>query len=191
MTQKVSKETVRLLVEGKLPPDEVRELLRLSPKDPDRFEKYLQVLQERVPWQEKILIRIADHLYVVRKDVGERVVKCDCGQEFGDYRINWKLNCVVRVRRTKEEFSEIYAPFESAPEPDWVEIREFYCPGCFALLSVEATAAGLPPLFEWLPDIDTAYGEWLGQPLKDESPEWFKDRTAELTSQWAKEIERG
>ena len=59
-----------------------------KPKDKDRFLKYLDILQEKVPWDEKILLRISDHLYIVSKGKGERVVKCDCGHEFGDYRVN-------------------------------------------------------------------------------------------------------
>lgn len=183
----VSKDTLRLLVDGKLSWEEAKKLLRLQPKDPDRFEKYLEVLQERVPWKEKILLRIHDHLYIVRKRPGERIVKCDCGHEFGDYRVNWKLSCVVRVRRTKEEIQEVYPLEELSPDPDWVSIREYYCPGCMALLSVEVAPTGIPTLFDWLPNLDAFYREWLGKPLEDEDKGWFEDRTAQLTSQWANE----
>lgn len=82
---RVTKDNLKLLVEGKLPWDDVKKMIRLHPKDADRFWKYLEVLQEKVPWKEKILLRISDHLYIVAKQGGGRVVKCDCGQEFGDY----------------------------------------------------------------------------------------------------------
>ena len=69
-----SKEHFRLLIDGKLPWEEVKKAIRLSPKDADRFRKYLEILQEKVPWEEKILLRISDHLYIVAKPGGGRVV---------------------------------------------------------------------------------------------------------------------
>jgi acetone carboxylase gamma subunit len=182
-----SKENLSLLVEGKLPWDEVKRMIRLTPKDEDRFWKYLEVLQERVPWKDRILLRLSDHLYIVAKEGGGRVVKCDCGQELGDYRVNWKLNCRVYVRKTRQEMAEVISVEEAIPNVDLVEMREFYCPGCFALLGVEVVPAGYPVIFEMLPDLDTFYREWLGRPLPDERPDWFQDKTSELPSHWANE----
>jgi len=181
-----TKDNLRLLVEGKLDWEEVKKALRLRPKDADRFWKYLEVLQARVPWKDKILLRISDHLYIVAKVGGGRIVKCDCGQEFGDYRTNWKLSCRVYARRTAEQMAEVVSTEEAIPNPELVEIREFYCPGCFALLGVEQVPVGYPPIFEMLPDLDTFYREWLGKPLPDERPDWFQDRTLEKPAQWAK-----
>ena len=185
--ERVSKENLKLLVEGKLPWEEVKKMIRLAPKDADRFWKYLEVLQERVPWKDKILLRISDHLYIVAKEGRSRVVKCDCGQEFGDYRANWKLNCRVYVRKTREEMAEVVSVEEAVPNPELVEMREFYCPGCFALLAVEVVPVGYPVIFEMLPDLDSFYREWLGKPLEDERPDWFQDKTLDLPAQWAKE----
>ncbi|MGW1682786.1 acetone carboxylase subunit gamma [Saccharopolyspora sp. NPDC002376] len=53
-------------------------------------------------------------------------MKCDCGQEFGDYRENWKLSALIRVRCDRESFQEIY-PGSFACDPEWMEIREFVC----------------------------------------------------------------
>ena len=181
-----TKENVKLLVQGKLDWEEVKRLIRLSPKDKDRFWKYLEVLQEEVPWKDKILLRISDHLYIVAKKGGGRVVKCDCGQEFGDYRTNWKLACRVYVRGTHEEVAEVYSVQEAMPDPDLVEIREFYCPGCLAQLGVEVVPVGCPVIFEILPDLDSFYREWLGKPLEDESTDWFQDKTSDVAKQWAR-----
>jgi hypothetical protein len=41
--QHVSKENLKLLMEGKLAWEEVKKMIRLSPKDADRFWKYLEV----------------------------------------------------------------------------------------------------------------------------------------------------
>lgn len=183
----ISKNKLKLLVEGKLPMDDIHTLLRMPVKDADRFWKYLEVLQERVTWKEKILVRISEHLYVVEKGQ-ERVVKCDCGHEFGDYRINWKLSSLVYARTSTEEFDEIFTT-QNKPNPEVVEIREFYCPTCLAQLGVEAVPAGYPFLFEVLPDIDTLY-EWEGKPLKSANKEWFQDKTATLTAKWAKEADK-
>ncbi len=182
-----SKEHFRLLIDGKLPWEEVKKAIRLSPKDADRFKKYLEILQEKVPWEERILLRISDHLYIVAKPGGGRVVKCDCGQEFGDYRINWKLACRIYVRRTEEEIAEVITIPEARHNMDLVEMREFYCPGCYALLGVEVVPPGYPPIFEMFPDLDTFYREWLGSPLPDEDPAWFQDRTLERPAEWIKE----
>ena len=185
--ERFTRDQLKRLVEGTLSWEEVKRAIRLDPKDSDRFWKYLEVLQARVPWKDKILLRISDHLYIVAKEGGGRVVKCDCGQEFGDYRINWKLSCRVYVRRTPEEIGEVVTIPEARHNTDLVEMREFYCPGCLALLAVEVVPPGYPPVFEMLPDLDTFYHDWLGRPLPDESPDWFQDRTLEKSAGWAKE----
>jgi acetone carboxylase, gamma subunit len=180
----VDKDLVRQLVDGKISRYDARSLLKMGTKDPDRFWTYLDILQERANWDDRILLRISDHLYVVRKQGGGRVVKCDCGQEFGDYRANWKTEAHVRVRTTAEEFEQVYSPAAAAPEPGWNEIREFYCPGCDAQLSVEVTPPGYPLIFEFLPDIDRFYREFLGRPVEDEDGGWYRDKTAEKTAGW-------
>jgi acetone carboxylase gamma subunit len=176
------------LMDGRLEDDHVQQLQRMGRKDSTRLDTYLEVLQQRVPWVNKILLRLTDHLYIVRRDDGTgRIVKCDCGHEFGDYRVNWKLGCRVRVRRTREEFEEVYSPSYAIPEPEWMTIREYFCPGCLAQLAVEVVPPGYPPLFDMLPDLDTLYAELLGQPLDDAGPEWFQDLTNDVTREWLKE----
>jgi acetone carboxylase gamma subunit len=115
------------------------------------------------------------------------VVKCDCGQELGDYRINWKLSCRIYVRRTDEAIAEVVTIAETRHNTDLVEMREFYCPGCYAMLGVEVVPTGYPPTFEMFPDLDTFYRDWLGTPLPDENEDWFQDKTLEKPAQWAKE----
>lgn len=185
-----SRQKIADLVAGKLPHDDVNELIRLAPKDKDRFWKYLDVLQCSVAWDDRILLRISDHLYIVARNGGGRIVKCDCGHEFGDYRVNWKLFARVYVRKTREEMAEVISVEEAILNPDLVEMREFYCPGCMVLLAVEVVPIGYPPLVEILPDLDTFYRDWLGQPLADESPDWFRDMTGEFVAGWTKEVQR-
>lgn len=187
--QSIDKGLVRQLVEGRIDDGDAVRLMRMARKDPGRFFTYLEVLQERVPWNHPILLRISDHLYIVRNERGERVVMCECGHDFGDYRRNWKLGCRIRVRRTLEEFKQVYDPEPACPEPGWQEIREFFCPGEHAAqLAVEIVPPGYPLVFEMLPDLDLFYREYLGRPLPDESPDWYCDRTHERTRAWAEAL---
>jgi len=170
-----SKKDLADLIDGKLPWEKILEIIRMPIKDPDRMWKYLEVLQRKVPWDDKILLKISDKLYIVSKKDGGRIVKCECGYEFGDYRINWKFKSLVRVRKTKDEINEIYPDEILAPEEGWVEIREYICPNCATIHSVEAVAPKYPVVFEVLPHIDSLYREILKKPLPDESEDWNKD----------------
>jgi acetone carboxylase gamma subunit len=182
-----SKDKIKDLIDGTLPWNEVKDIIRLKPKDDDRFEKVIEILQEKVSWDDRILLRISDKLFIVAKGKGERVVKCECGHELGDYRVNWKYNARIRVRKTKEEMAEVVTVEDGIPNTDFMEMREFYCPGCYVQLGVEVVPHGYPPVFEILPDLDTLYRDWLDKPLDDESPDWFEDRTTKLTEEWGKE----
>ena len=176
------RDDLRDLFDGTLPWQKTREIMS-RPKDDDRFDKYVDILQERASYPEKIIMPLGDHLNVVQK-AGERIVKCDCGHEFGDWRKNWKLSALIFVRDTGEKMEEVY-PGLKAPDPDLCEVREFYCPGCGVMLKVENVPVGYPIIFDALPDIDGFYRHWLGRPLPDEKE--FKDMTYEVTREWAKE----
>jgi len=168
------------LVDGKLPWPRVQEIMK-APKDPDRFDKWVELSQRRVSWSERILLPLTSNLFIVAKD-GERIVKCRCGHEFGDYRVNWKLYASIYVRDGDEKLEEIYRGRER-PDPSWVQLREYYCPGCGAQLEVEALPRGAPPDFEFLPDLDTFYRDWLGRPLADEKE--FADQTLDVIREWS------
>ncbi|MBD3196634.1 MAG: acetone carboxylase subunit gamma [Candidatus Lokiarchaeota archaeon] len=156
------KKTLERLIDGDLNWSELRNIIAES-KDLDRFEKILGILQEKVDWNEKILLPLHEHLYIVLKH-GERIVKCDCGYEFGDYKKNWKLKCRINVRDTEHEINELY-PKDMGCHPLWMEIREFFCPNCLVLLETESVPPGYPVIFNFLPDIDTFYKKWLKKSL--------------------------
>jgi acetone carboxylase gamma subunit len=155
--------TIEELIDGTIDFFKLKEMLS-SFKDPGRFDTYLSILQERVPWDDTILLPYGLHLYIVQKPDGARVVKCDCGHEFGDYRENWKLNALVYVRDDEEKMHELY-PKLLAPDPRWQVIREYYCPGCGTQLEVEAVTPWYPVIHDFEPDIDAFYEEWLGRPV--------------------------
>lgn len=185
----ITKDMIRKMVDGTIGDQDVIRMQN-SYKDEDRFHKYLEVLQERVRWKDKILMRISDNVYIVEKDKqgGEIICKCFCGHEFFDYRINWKMGCRINVRRTLKEMQEVYQPDHACPEPEWQEIREFYCPDCGTQLAVEVLAPGFPVVFEMLADVPGFYREYLGTPLTQEKKFASEDKTLELTKTWGKEI---
>ena len=175
------KETIKELIEGRLPWERVKWIIS-GYKEEDRFSKVIEVLQENVPWKEKILLPLTDDLYIIEKDE-ERVVKCFCGHEFGDYRENWKLKALIHVRDTEEEVEELYpSAYETRPPLELCEIREYYCPGCGNQLEVEVVPFGYPIIFDFLPDLDTFYREWLESPLKNKME--FKDLSYEVIKDW-------
>lgn len=142
-------EMIRDLVHGTLPLDDVGLLQR--EKDADRLAKVLEVEQQRVPWTDRILVPLQEYLYVVETADGRRIVKCRCGQEFGDYRVNWKESALVYDRHPQD--GEVFLVNKGA-DPDWQLLREFYCPGCAAQLDVEPVPVGYPFVFNFLPDLD-------------------------------------
>ncbi|MFN8103575.1 MAG: enoyl-CoA hydratase-related protein [Acidimicrobiia bacterium] len=174
------KADVAKLIDGVLPWPAVQDMMK-SPKDTDRFDKYVEILQDRVDWDERILLPLTPQLYIVAKN-GSRLVKCVCGHEFGDYRVNWKLSSLINVRDTEEALSEVYKGREM-PDPSWIQVREYICPGCGSQLEVEAVPRGCPPDFDFLPDLDTFYREWLRRPLPDEVE--YRDLTPELVDSWS------
>lgn len=181
----VSKDLIRQLVDGTIDADNAERLMRMPRKDQARFFNYLEVLQERVSWPDRILLRLGDKLYIVRNAQGARVVKCECGHEFGDYRENWKVKCRIRTRKTLEDISKVFDPAPAVPLPGLQEVREFFCPSCAQQHAVEVVAPGYPIVFEMLPDLDKLYRDYLGRPLEDESPDWYADHTSRVTATWA------
>jgi len=170
---------IEKLIDGKLPWPRVQEIMK-DAKDVDRFDKWVAILQSRVPWKERILLPLTPSLFIVEKG-GERVVRCRCGHDFGDYRINWKLAALIHVRDTPETLREVYRGSEQ-PDLSWMQLREYYCPGCGTQLEVEAVPRGCPPDFEFLPDLDTFYAKWIGRPLADRKE--FADKTLDVVSGW-------
>jgi acetone carboxylase gamma subunit len=159
----VDRETLADLVDERLPRQQVR-AIQSGFKDPDRFEKYVALLQERVAWDDPIVLPFGEHLYVVAKPGGSFVVKCDCGNEFCAHTDNWKLEALINVRKTDDSLREIY-PSKMHGDPAWNELREYFCPGCRTLLEVEAVPPGYPVVHDFVPDLDAFYGQWLGRAL--------------------------
>ena len=161
-------EQVEHLVDGTLDWETIHRMLS-EPKDGERFAIYRQILQERAPWDDSILLPVGPRLFIVVNKDNNWVVKCECGHEFCDYRQNWKLDALVYVRDTKESLSELY-PGLMAPDPEWQVIREYYCPQCGTQHEVENPTAWYPVIHDWEPNIEAFYREWLGLPIPERSP---------------------
>jgi len=120
------KADIEKLINGVLPWSATQDMLK-SPKDPNRFDKYVEIMQERVDFNDPILLPLTPMLFIVASKNG-RVVKCKCGHEFGDYRVNWKLSALIHVRDDEASMSEVYREREM-PDPAWIQLREYICGG--------------------------------------------------------------
>ncbi|MQM38754.1 Acetone carboxylase gamma subunit [wastewater metagenome] len=158
-----TKKDVQELVDGTLGWETTHRMLSM-PKDAQRFVLYREVLQEKVDWDDPILLPLGPHLYVVVNADGDWVTQCSCGHEFCDYRQNWKLEALVHVRDSKEELNELY-PELMSPDPEWQVYREYYCPKCGVQHDVEAPTPWYPVIHDFEPDIETFYRDWLEIPL--------------------------
>jgi acetone carboxylase gamma subunit len=118
-------------------------------------------LQSRAAWADPIVLPFGEGLNIVATPAGH-VVRCDCGHDFCDWRHNWKLHAVIRVRDSAEALQEIY-PRMAHCDPGWQELREYFCPSCARQLEVEAVAPGYPVVHEFLPDLEGFYHSWLGR----------------------------
>jgi N-methylhydantoinase B len=158
----LDRETLEALLDEKLTRREVKDI-QSGYKDPDRFEKWLTVLQERASYDDPIVLPMGEGLNAVRSPDG-LVTRCDCGHDFCPPNRNWRMEALVFVRDDPETMGEIYPGF-AGPDTDWSELREFYCPSCARQLEVEAVPPGYPVLHEFLPDIEGFYRGWLGREI--------------------------
>ncbi len=160
-----TKKQVADLVEGRAPWSTVHRMLSM-PKDAGRFALYLEVLQDKVSFDARIILPLGPHLHIVQTKDKAWVTMCDCGHDFGDYKQNWKLNALVYVRDTEDAMAEVY-PRLMAPDPAWQVYREFYCPTCGVMHDVEAPTPWYPVMHDFEPDIETFYRDWVNLPVPE------------------------
>jgi acetone carboxylase gamma subunit len=157
-------ETLEALLDEKLSRREVKDI-QSGYKDPDRFDKWVAILQERVPWGDPIVLPLGEALFVVRRlSDSELVIRSEAGHDFCRFDENWKMHAPVFVRDSDELLGEVY-PKMAHCDPEWMELREFYCPASGRLLEVEAVTPGYPVVHDFLPDIEGFYRGWLGREL--------------------------
>ena len=84
---------------------------------------------------------------------GERWICERCEQDLGSARDNVKRGLLVAERDPREVHPPlIEGEFTFAPNPEWVRILEFYCPGCGTQLETEYLPPGHP--ITWTTQID-------------------------------------
>lgn len=164
VASQMTKELLRDMLDEKLTRRVVHDI-QSGHKDPDRFDKWIEVLQERVSYSDQIVLPLGEGLNVVlRKSDRELMIRSDAGHDFCRWDENWKMHAQIFVRDDDEAYGEIYPPL-SYPEGEWMELREFYCPVSGDLLETEAVTPGYPILHEYLPDLRGFYDGWLSRPL--------------------------
>ncbi len=160
----LDRDTLAALLDEKLSRAEVKDI-QSGYKDPDRFEKWIDVLQERVPYDDPIVLPVGEGLNIVRRAAdGELVIRSDAGHDFCRFDENWKMHAPMFVRDSDELLEEIYPPTAHG-DPEWMELREFYCPISGRLLEVEPATPGYPVVHEFLPDVEGFYRGWLGREM--------------------------
>ncbi|MGE4482774.1 acetone carboxylase subunit gamma [Acidocella sp.] len=154
------------LIDGTIDDDTLHQMLS-TPKDPERFATYVEILQERMPWDDRIVLPLGPKLYIVQlKTSKEWKIRCECGHDFCGWRENWKLHAHIHVRDSAAKMEEIY-PKLMTPSTDWQVLREYYCPHCATLHDVEAPTPWYPVIRDFEPDVDAFYKEWLGMPVPE------------------------
>jgi acetone carboxylase, gamma subunit len=78
-----------------------------------------------------------------------------CGHALGSARANYKEACLVHARDPREVHRPlIEGEYTFAPDPEWVRIVEFYCPGCGTQMDTEYLPPGHPVTHDIEIDID-------------------------------------
>lgn len=158
-----SQELTTALVHDKLSWNELLQLMR-APKDDNRFDETIAAHQEMVGWPEQILLPLGENLYIVAQD-GHAIVKTRAGAELGPWNGNWKMQCLMIVRRTREDLLEIYPEEHLTIDPELVELREFICPVSGTVLDVDCVPPGFPVEVDFTPDLEVFYRDWLERDL--------------------------
>jgi N-methylhydantoinase B len=163
VTTEVTGETLADLLDEKLSRRAVKDI-QSSIKDPDRFDKWVSLLQSRVDYDDPIVLPYGEGMNIVRTADGDLMIRTDAGADLCRWDQNWKLHVPMFVRDNDDLYREVY-PELGHPEGDWQELREFYCPISGRLLETEAVPPGYPVMHEYLPDIEGFYKGWLGREI--------------------------
>lgn len=141
------RELIRDLLDGSISSEDLQAIQR-APKDAGRREMVVSIEQERVAFEEPILVCLQEELFVVEAADGP-AVRCRCGHDFGPLERDWKESAAIVERRGESAFFR--GP--RAADADWMVLREFYCPGCATRLDVEAVPDGYPFIVNFEPEL--------------------------------------
>jgi acetone carboxylase gamma subunit len=89
-------------------------------------------------------------------DLDEELWRCNrCGAALTSARNPYKRGCLVYDRDPREIHPPlIEGDYTFSPDPEWVRILEFYCPGCGVQIETEYLPPGHPITVDIEIDID-------------------------------------
>jgi acetone carboxylase gamma subunit len=125
--------------------------------------------------EQEQMIRVTEYLDL--NIAGEQWLCNRCGHNLGSARENYKNGCLVHDRDPREIHQPIVSgPFNFSPDPMWVRIVEFYCPGCGTQIETEYLPPGHPITHDIEIDLDKlkkrlANGEFVIRNKRIEVPE--------------------
>lgn len=99
-------------------------------------------------------VRITEYLDI---DLTGELWTCNrCENALISAHDSYKRGCRVRVRDPREIHDPGNSEFSLnlAPDPEWCQLIEYYCPGCFVLLETEYLPPGYPPTHDIELDIE-------------------------------------
>ena len=98
-------------------------------------------------------IQITEYLDI---DLDRELWCCNrCGHEMGSARDNYKKGCLIFDRDPGSLYPPlIEGPYRFAPDPEWIRIIEFYCPGCGTMVENEFLPPGHPITHDIELDVD-------------------------------------
>jgi len=105
--------------------------------------------------------RITEYLDI---DLEKEAWACNvCGHELISARENYKKGCLVYARNPREIWDPVVdEPLNFAPDPNWVNVVEFYCPQCGTMIENEVLPLGHPITYDMELDIDAIKNKYLG-----------------------------
>jgi len=87
-----------------------------------------------------------------------------CGKELFSAKENYKKGCLVCERDPQEVYDPVVDDVHNfAPDPEWVRILEFYCPGCGVMIEVETLPPGHPITHDIELDVEKLKTKYLGR----------------------------
>lgn len=101
----------------------------------------------------------------LRIDLADRTWQCTvCDEVIGPADENYKRGCLVRERNPEEVHPPLIEDedYTFSPDPDWVRIVEFYCPGCGTMVENEYLPPGHPITHDTELDVDELIEEYGG-----------------------------
>ena len=98
-------------------------------------------------------LRVTEYLDL---DLDRELWLCNrCGRELGSARDNYKKGCLLNDRDPREIHPPLVTgAYNFSPDPQWVRIVEFCCPGCGTQMETEYLPPGHPITHDIEIDLD-------------------------------------